>query len=59
MKKKYWYLTDFNSWYQTCNMVCIELTKAEKGQFEKDHPYTTLYKKEIDAYMSKLYYEQN
>ena len=45
MKKKYWYLTDFNTWFQTCNMVCIELTKAEKEQFEKDHPHTTLYKK--------------
>lgn len=59
MKKTFFYLTDFNSWFQTCNLVKIELTAAEKKTFTKAHPYTTLYKKEIDAYMAKLAYEQN
>lgn len=58
-KKKYWYLDDFNSWMQTCNLRCIELTNKEKKEFEEKYPHTTLYTKEIDAYITKLYYEQN
>ena len=59
MKKVYFYLADLNTWFQTCNIVKVELTNAEKKAFEQDHPHTTLYKKEIDAYIAKLAFEQD
>lgn len=58
MKKTYYYLTGFNAFYQTCRIEKVELTRAEKKEFEKKYD-VTLYSKEFDAWYAQQCYEQN
>jgi hypothetical protein len=57
-KKPYWY-TVYDHRDREATLVKIELTKAEKAEWEKKHPNDHLFDKEMDAYYNKLYWEQN